>query len=178
MMWVSPLFFAAIGLALLAPIFFVLAKRRPALGDWAADGIRPLLPLLLPLFAVGLPATFALLGVYLTLHLLRRVREDYRTQGVIRETGWIRDGNDRQHWIRVAYRDATGEEQVRQISSKLGASRGEGRTVSLLVDRADPQDILMNGLGELWFLPIMFVALGSVVGAVFAWAWWTGALAI
>jgi hypothetical protein len=178
LMWGAPLLMAFLGLALLAPALAALGYFWPPFGEWAVSIVRPLAFLLVPVLAVGLPGLFALLGMSMILQRLRRLREDHRTEGVVVETGVLRSGGRHYHWMEVAYRDATGAEQTRKLSTGFGAARPEGRMVPLLVDRAAPQDVLVNESGELWFLPVMCLVIGSLVMAVGAWAWWTGELSL
>ena len=186
MKWSVPMAFIVLGLALSILGLLFVGTLWPAFGDWVTRIGRQAAPLLVPILAIGLPTIGALLGAYLIYRRMRRLREDYRTQGTIIATGWVRvrsvDSHyDHGRWIRVAYRDADGHEQTRTLSVATGLAapiRREGQTVHLLVDPTAPQDILLNESGELWFLPLMFLTLGLIVALVFTWAWLSGQLTV
>ena len=185
MKWGLPILFIGGGLVLLGGPVAFLGTVWPAFGAWAGRIGRQLAPVAVPLLAMGLPTLFALLGAQMIYRRLRRLREDFRTQGTIMATGSIVTGigadADTSQWIRVSYRDANSHEQSRIVSvcsGLLSRTRREEQAVDLLVDRQAPQDVLLNEPLELWFVPLMFLGLGSIVALVFTWAWLSGKLTV
>jgi hypothetical protein len=196
MKWSVPLLFVGLGLALLVGPLIFLGTLWPAFGTWAGRIVHQLAPVAAPLFTIGLPTLFALLGAHMIYQRLRRLREDFRTQGTIMTIGsvtamtedtpdaiWGKRGMTSQilKWVRVTYRDANNDEHTRIVPVSIGLlarSRREGQTVDLLIDRQAPQDILLNEPGELWFAPLMFLALGSLGALVFTWAWLSGQMTV
>jgi hypothetical protein len=193
--WGAPMLFIGLGLTLLiCPVAF-LGTVWPAFGDWAGHVVRQAAPWLAPIFVFGLPTMFVLLGATMISQRLRRLREDYRTQGTIAATGlethWSVGAGGTEgeipaaaghghreiwRWIRVAYSDRNGHKQTRTVPVATGLAarrRQKGQIIELLVDPEAPQDVLVNEAGELWFLPVMCVALGSIGLFVFTWAWLT-----
>jgi hypothetical protein len=150
MKWFPPMCSIGLGLILAIPALVIIANVWPAVGAWMLTAFRVAAPVLVPVWLIGGPILFSILGAWLTCERRRRLRQDYRTQGTILATGWNRSLKSR--WIRVAYRDSAGQEQTRTlpvISGMLSRDRREGQTVDLLVDRSSPQDVLLNEPGEL-----------------------------
>jgi hypothetical protein len=170
MKWAGPVLFLIMGTALLVPALAVVGHVWPPLGEWAEQLGRRWAPWLTPLLALGLPALFAFLGGHLLLDRKRRLENDHRTHGEIIEAGWGR--GKRYRWIRVAYRDHAGSERTRVLNAS--ARHEEGQAVPLLVDPANPMDVLINEPGELWFVGAICLAMGLLGLAVLGWAWWTG----
>ncbi len=175
MLWGEPLLMAIIGMVMLTPGLVALGSYWPALGAWAVNLMQPLKSWSVSLLIVALPLLIALVGTGTVLQRLRRLREDYRTEGVILETGLVRNGGRRYPWVRIAYRDAAGNEQERRIFQGI-ASRQPGETAPLLVNRQLPHDILFNEPLELWFAPVACLAVAVTIAVVAVWAWWTGQL--
>jgi hypothetical protein len=182
--WGGPMLFIGLGLTLLLCPLAFLGTVWPAFGDWAGHVVRQAAPWLAPIFVFGLPTMFVLLGAHMISQRLHRLREDDHTQGTILATGLETyrpaggAGHEREisGWIRVAYSDRDGHKQTRTLSVTTGLAarrRQKGQIIELLVDPKAPQDILVNEAGELWFVPVMHVALGSICLLVFTWAWLT-----
>ena len=172
MKWAAPLWLTFFGVSLLIPGLAALGGLWPAFGKWVAALGKQSPAWALPLLFDGLAAIFVLIGIDLLRRRWRHWRFSVRTRGRITEAGSRRSGDDRYYWIRVAYADAEGCERTRTLA--VSNRRREGEPVPLLVDPAHPEDVLVNEPFEMWFLPGMFLGIGTIVLVVLTWAWLTG----